>query len=49
MNIAYQIEMHAEILERWFSPEKARREARRRIIAGQCWYWHEPEQMELFA
>lgn len=49
MNIAYQIEMHAEILERWFSPAKSRREAKRRILSGQCWYWPESEQMELFA
>jgi len=49
VNLAYQIEMHAEILERWFLPEKARREAKRRILSGQCWYWPEPEQMELFA
>ena len=49
VSIAYQIESHAKILERWFSSAKARREAKRRILAGQCWYWQGPEQMELFA
>jgi len=47
MNIEFQIEQHAAILERWFSPEKARREARRRVLSGQCWKWSEPVQMEL--
>lgn len=48
MNIEYQIEQHAMILERWFSPEKARSEARRRIMAGQSWKWPEPVHLELF-
>lgn len=48
MNIEYQIEQHAMLLERWFSPEKARCEARRRVLAGQCWKWPEPVQLELF-
>lgn len=49
MNAYYQIESHAMILERWFTPAEARRSAIASIKAGSCWLWPEPEQLELFA
>lgn len=49
MNIAYQIESHAMILERRFSPEEALRRATESVKAGRCWHWPEPVQLELFA
>ena len=48
MNVPYQIESHAMILERWFPPAEARRRAIESIKAGRCWLWPEPVQMELF-
>ena len=47
-HLADQIDMHAQILERWMSPKDARREVRRRIANGQSWLWNEPMQLELF-
>ena len=49
MNIQYQIESHAMILELWFTPQEARRRATESIKTGRCWLWPEPEQLELFA
>ena len=47
MNLKYQIESHAMILRRWFSPSVARRRAAADIKAGRCWLWPEPTQLKL--
>ena len=49
MNVQYQIESHAMILERWFTPAEERRRAIESIKAGRCWLWPESEQLELFS
>ena len=52
MNLRHQIESHAMILERWFTPQESRLRAEESVKAGRCWNWPEPtqpEQLELFA
>lgn len=50
--IEYQVTRHAESLMRWLPEKEARAQARRRVLAGECWLWPktpEPwQQLALF-
>ena len=51
-DIEYQVTRHAECLMRWLSEKEARAQARRRVLAGECWLWPKPpepwQQLALF-
>jgi len=47
-NLEYQAKRHAKSLERWFSPIEALARAWASVKSGDCWWWPEPVQMELF-
>lgn len=50
-NLEYQVEQHLRMhLLQWpkTDPTKEQRRIRSFLLRGQCWYWPEPEQFELF-